>query len=53
MLKVVFDSNVYISAYVISSSKSEEALNLAKKGKIVLFVSPSILTEVAGKLRIK
>lgn len=53
MLKVVFDSNVYIAAYVISGSKSEEAFILASKGRFNLFVSPIIVAEIANKLRKK
>lgn len=53
MLKVVFDTNVYISSYVAPNSKSEEIFFLAKRGKFKLFVSPAIGTEIANKLREK
>lgn len=53
MLKVVFDTNVYISSYVAPNSKSEEIFFLAKRGKFKLFVSPAIGMEVANKLRKK
>lgn len=53
MLKVVFDSNVYIGAFVVSGSKSEEAFLLASRGKLDLFVSPVIVSETANKLREK
>lgn len=53
MLKVVFDTSVYISALAIPSSKSEEAFVLAIDGKISLFTSPAILAETATKLHQK
>ncbi len=53
MLKVVFDTNVYISALVFPQSKGEDAYLLAVKGKIKLFTSVAILTELARKLREK
>lgn len=53
MLRVVFDTNVYISALNSSGSKAEEAYLLAVRGKIELYTSVSILTELAGKLRDK
>jgi putative PIN family toxin of toxin-antitoxin system len=53
MLKVVFDTNVYISAYAIPGSQAEEAYLSAFEGKIELFTSVAILTETAGKLREK
>lgn len=53
MLKAVFDTNVYISALVFPHSKGEEAYLLAVKGKVKLFTSVAILTELANKLREK
>lgn len=53
MLKVVFDSNVYIGAFVISGSKSEEVFLLAFQGKFQLFTSPTIVSKTANKLREK
>lgn len=53
MLKVVFDANVYVSAFGIPGSKSQEAFLLAAKGKIKLFTSPFLVAEVANKLREK
>jgi len=53
VLKVVFDSNVYIGAFVIPGSKSEEAFFLAFQGKFQLFASPTIVSETANKLREK
>jgi putative PIN family toxin of toxin-antitoxin system len=53
VLKAVFDTNVYISALVFPHSKGEEAYLLAVKGRIELFTSVAILTELANKLRKK
>jgi putative PIN family toxin of toxin-antitoxin system len=53
MLRIVFDTNVYISAFISPHSKAETALLLAVRGKIELFTSVSILTELARKLRDK
>lgn len=53
MLKVVFDTNVYISAFISPDSKAEKAYLAAVKEKIDLYTSVSILTETARKLREK
>lgn len=53
MPKVVFDTNVYISALLTKGGKAEEAYFLAIKGKINLYTSVPILTELAIKLRTK
>lgn len=53
MLKVVFDTNVYVSAFISPNSKAEDAYLLAVRGKIELYTSVSILTELAKKLREK
>lgn len=53
MLKVVFDSSVFIPAFAIPGSKSEEAYLLVVRGKVNLFTSPAIMTETANKLRSK
>ncbi|MEW6409363.1 MAG: putative toxin-antitoxin system toxin component, PIN family [Nitrospirota bacterium] len=53
MIKVVFDTNVYISALTSPNSKAEEAYLLAVKGKVELYTSVPILTELAEKLREK
>jgi putative PIN family toxin of toxin-antitoxin system len=53
VLKVVFDTNVYISAFTSPDSKAENAYLLAVRGKIELYTSVSILTELAKKLREK
>ena len=53
MPKVVFDTNVYISAFLTKGGKAEAAYFLALQGKIKLYTSVSILTETAIKLRTK
>jgi putative PIN family toxin of toxin-antitoxin system len=52
-LKVVFDTNVFISAFVIPGGKAEEAYLRAVKGDFALYSSVAILTEMAQKLREK
>lgn len=53
MIKAVFDTNIFISAFGIPKSKAETAYKLAANGKINLYTSPAILTETAGKFRNK
>ncbi|MDQ7787789.1 MAG: putative toxin-antitoxin system toxin component, PIN family [Thermodesulfovibrionales bacterium] len=53
MLRLVFDTNGYISAFTSPHSKEETALLLAVRGKVELFTSVSMLTELARKLRDK
>lgn len=53
MLKVVFDTNLYISALITPDSKAEDAYLLAVRGKVELYTSVSILTELARELREK
>jgi uncharacterized protein len=52
-LKIVFDTNIFISAFVIPGSRGEEAYLHATKGHFNLFSSVAILTEMAQKLREK
>jgi len=52
-LKVVFDTNVFISAFVIPGGKAEEAYLHALKGNFTLYSSVAILHETAQKLREK
>ena len=52
-MRVVFDTNVFISALVVSGSQAERALRLARQGRLDLCTSVSILTETARKLREK
>ena len=51
-LKVVFDTNIYISA-ILFGGNPRQILELARKKEIKLFVSKSILLEIALKLRVK
>ncbi len=50
MPKVVFDTNVYISALLTKGGKAEEVYFLAMQGKIKLYTSVSILTETKIRL---
>lgn len=52
-MKVVFDTNVFISAFVIPGGKAEEAYLHALKGNFTLYSSVAILHETAQKLREK
>lgn len=51
-LKVVFDTNIYISA-IIFSGPPEICLEAAREGEIELYTSRAILLELTNKLRIK
>ena len=52
-MRVVFDTNVYISAFVIPGSLSDEAYSRARMGDVDLYTSVAILAELASKLREK
>jgi len=52
-VRVVFDTNVFVSALVIPSSLSEEAYRRAIVREFQLVTSVAILTELAGTLRTK
>ena len=52
-MKVVFDTNIFISAFVIPGGKAEEAYLYGLKGDFTLCTSVAILTETAQKLREK
>lgn len=52
-MKVVFDTNIFISAFVIPGGKAEQAFLQAIKGTFALYTSISILTETAKKLKEK
>lgn len=52
-MRVVFDSTVFISAFVIPGSQGERAFLLARRKRFVLCTSIAILTETAGRLRRK
>jgi uncharacterized protein len=49
-LRIVFDTNVYISAFAAPGSRSSLALQLAARGVFELVVSPAILAELRRKL---
>jgi uncharacterized protein len=51
VFRVVFDTNVYISALVVTDSLAETAYQIALERRIGLFTSVPILTETAMKLR--
>lgn len=51
--KVVFDTNVYISAFITRGGKAEQAWKFALEGRVEVCTSVAILTEMAGKLRDK
>lgn len=53
MPRVVFDTNIYISAFITPGGKGEAAWRLAIDGRINLYTSIPILTELARKLREK
>lgn len=52
MIKVVADTNVYISA-ILFGGKPEEIRKLAREGKVELLISETILAEIAGILKRK
>lgn len=52
-MKVVFDSNVFVSAFIIPGSKGEQAFSFAYRRKVHLYSSVPILTETARILRSK
>jgi uncharacterized protein len=49
-LRIVFDTNVYISAFAVPRSRSSLALRLAARDVFELVVSPAILAELRRKL---
>ena len=52
-LRVVFDTNIYISAFVIPGGNAEKAYLRAVFGDFKLYTSIAILTELAQKLEEK
>ncbi len=52
-MQAVFDTNIFISAFVIPGGKAEEAYLQAVRATFELFTSIAILTETANKLRTK
>lgn len=53
MIRVVFDTNVYISAFITPGGRGETAYLRAVAREVELVTSVPILTELAGKLREK
>ncbi len=52
-MRTVFDTNIFISAFVIPGGNAEEAYLQAVRATFELFTSIAILTETANKLRTK
>ncbi|PWB82098.1 MAG: putative toxin-antitoxin system toxin component, PIN family, partial [Candidatus Methylomirabilota bacterium] len=52
-MRVVFDTNVFISAFVIPGGRAEDAYVHAIRGTFELYTSVAILTETANTLRTK
>lgn len=52
-MRVVFDTNIFISAFAIPGGRAEAAYLHAVHGSFELFTSVSILTETANILRMK
>ena len=52
-MRAVFDTNIFISAFVVPGSQGERAFLLARQKRFELYTSVSILTETANKLREK
>ena len=52
-MRVVFDTNIFISAFVIPGGKAEEVYLHVLRGDFDLYSSVAILTETAQKLRDK
>ena len=50
-MRVVFDTNIYISAFITPGGRGEAAYLKAVNGEVELVTSVPILTELAGKLR--
>ena len=50
-MRVVFDTNVFVSAFAIPGSLSDEAYRRARAEAVELFTSVAILTELASTLR--
>jgi uncharacterized protein len=50
-MSVVFDTNIYISAFITPGGRGEAAYLKAVNGELELVTSVPILTELAGKLR--
>jgi len=53
MLKVVIDTNVFISAFYLPDSRPAEVVFLARRKRILNFISPPILKEIERILQKK
>jgi|SRR3989344_6443 len=53
MINAVFDTNIYISALHFNSRIPRRLLESADKGNFLLIISPQILAELRGVLRVK
>ena len=51
--KAVFDTNVYVSALITKGGRAEQAWLLAIRGRIEVYTSVPVMTEMAQKLREK
>jgi putative PIN family toxin of toxin-antitoxin system len=52
-MRVVFDTNLFVSAFIVPGSQGEQALLLAHRRTVDLYTSVPILTETARVLREK
>ena len=52
-MKVVFDTNVFVSAFMVPGSKGADAFLLAPRRKVDLYTSVPVLTETARVFRTK
>jgi putative PIN family toxin of toxin-antitoxin system len=52
-VRVVFDTNIYISAFVIPGGVADEAINLVIDGFDTLLISGDIIDELLTKLAMK
>ncbi|MBA4417278.1 MAG: putative toxin-antitoxin system toxin component, PIN family [Syntrophus sp. (in: bacteria)] len=50
MIKIVVDTNVAVSAYLVSGGKPARILSLVKTGQVDIFLSPQIVTEIERTL---
>lgn len=52
-MRAVFDTNIFISAFLLPGGHGDKAYRLAIWGSVELYSSPAIITEVASTLRTK
>lgn len=50
MIKVVLDTNIYLSGLIFPDSMPEEVLNLGRNRRILIYISPFILFEIKNIL---